>query len=77
MDAQPLRKLLVKSTIETHIENISEFLYEEGPHTSQEVAAHFGLSVSWSNDILSMMRKEGSVEIFRRHPHVYWVLTNP
>lgn len=59
-----------------HEQPILNFLYDEGPSTSEQIGEHLGISTSRTSDILGLMKDAGLI-VYRRlgqPPSVYWML---
>lgn len=63
-------------SVPAHENRIEQFLYDEGPHESSDIANYVGLSASRVTDILGLMKDAGRVAIIRRGNPVktYWLL---
>jgi hypothetical protein len=64
--ARPLSKSDEYLIDDSRLEPIKHFLYEEGPHTAREVAAHFNQKVSWISERLGELKDLGEVIDYKR-----------
>lgn len=69
------RKLEATNERETLIRT---FLYDEGPHTAQELIKHFGWSSDHTMKLLNSMQHEGVLEKARLRNNIkwYWLLVD-
>ena len=57
-----------------HEKNILQFLWDEGPQTSFDVALHIELSLSHVRLHLCGLKAEGKLDAFRRDGMGYWMI---
>lgn len=58
----------------TFMERVRDFLYENGPHSTDQLADHFDVTDQWMRDVLRLMREEGTLSVFQKNRVNYWII---
>lgn len=85
--AQTMRKVNNRPKREEHFEEIRKFLYDEGPHTAEQIGNHIGLTKGRALELLNLMKDSGEITSmmrFETNPHrpkpklavTYWILSS-
>ncbi len=67
----------MQSTAAAERENeIVDFLYEDGPHSIDQIAAHFGCGRDWASKAMTALLHQGRVEkcrLRKGETTIYWL----